>query len=114
MPGGWCVRRGSRGSPVPVIVDVGTGSGAIALSLAQEAGVRVLAIDDSAEALTVARANARATGLSDRVVFRQQDLLAGVPDSTLALVVSNPPYVRSGDIPTLGPRCQAVRADRRS
>jgi release factor glutamine methyltransferase len=87
----------------PVIADVGTGSGAIAVSLAQEAGVRVLAIDDSAEALAVAGANARALGVDDRVMVRRHDLLAGLPDAGLALVVSNPPYVRSGDIPSLAP-----------
>jgi release factor glutamine methyltransferase len=97
-PGGSQAHRG-----VPTIADVGTGSGAIALSLAQEAGVRVLAIDDSAEALEVAGANARSLGLEESVVLRQGDLLTGIPDSTLDMVVSNPPYVRSGDIPSLAP-----------
>jgi release factor glutamine methyltransferase len=98
---------GGRGgaSPVgrqaPLIADVGTGSGAIALSLAQEAGVRVMAIDDSPQALAVAAANAEALGLGGRVVFRHGDLLAGVASGSLAMVVSNPPYVRSGDIPGL-------------
>ncbi len=85
----------------PLIVDVGTGSGAIALALAQEAGVRVLAVDQSAEALAVARGNATALGFVDRVTFREGDLLAGIGDRSLALVVSNPPYVRSGDISSL-------------
>jgi release factor glutamine methyltransferase len=87
----------------PTIVDVGTGSGAIALSLVQEAGVRVLATDASREALAVARANAEALGLSDRVVFLEADLLTGIADATLDLVVSNPPYVRAGDIADLAP-----------
>ena len=87
----------------PTIVDVGTGSGAIALSLAQEAGVRVLAVDASREALAVAAANAEALGLSDRVVFHEADLLSGVAAASLDLVVSNPPYVRTGDIPGLAP-----------
>ena len=84
-------------------MDVGTGSGAIALSLAQEAGVRVLAVDASRKALAVAAANAEALGLSDRVVFREADLLSGVAPASLDLVVSNPPYVRAGDIPGLAP-----------
>ena len=88
---------------IPVIADVGTGSGAIALSLAQEAGVRVLAVDDSPAALAVAGENARSLGLDGRVVLRQGDLLAGIPESQLEMVVSNPPYVRSGDIPSLAP-----------
>jgi release factor glutamine methyltransferase len=87
----------------PTIADVGTGSGAIALSLAQEAGVRVLAIDASREALAVAGANAGALGLSDRLVLREADLLAGIADGTLDMVVSNPPYVRAGDILGLAP-----------
>jgi release factor glutamine methyltransferase len=95
---------GSLAPPeMPVIADVGTGSGAIALSLAQEAGVRVLAIDDSPAPLAVAGANARLLGLEERVMLRQGDLLTGIPDSTLHMVVSNPPYVRSGDIPSLAP-----------
>jgi release factor glutamine methyltransferase len=91
------------GAVLPTIVDVGTGSGAIALSLAQEAGVRVLAIDASREALAVAGANAEALGLSDRVVLQEADLLSGIADDTLDMVVSNPPYVRAGDIPGLAP-----------
>jgi release factor glutamine methyltransferase len=90
-------------SEIPAIADVGTGSGAIALSLAQEAGVRVLAVDDSAEALAVASDNARSLGLEERVVLRRGDLLAGIADAALDLVVSNPPYIRSGDIPSLAP-----------
>ena len=99
--------RGLPGCPTPaggpVIADVGTGSGAIALSLAQEAGVHVLAIDASEHALRVARANAVSAELGDRVVLRRADLLEGVADEALDLVVSNPPYVRSLDIPTLEP-----------
>jgi release factor-specific protein-(glutamine-N5) methyltransferase/tRNA threonylcarbamoyl adenosine modification protein (Sua5/YciO/YrdC/YwlC family) len=91
------------GTGAPTIVDVGTGSGAIALSLAQEAGVRVLAVDASREALAVAAANAEALGLSDLLELREGDLLAGVADGSLDLVVSNPPYVRAGDIPGLEP-----------
>lgn len=85
----------------PLVADVGTGSGAIALSLAQEAGVRILATDSSAAALEVATRNAVAAGLEDLVEFRQADLLAGVADGSLRLVVSNPPYVCSEDMASL-------------
>lgn len=87
----------------PLVADVGTGSGAIALSLAQEAGVRVLAIDTSPAALAVAEANAKKLGLEDSVELSLSDLLAGVSDSSLHLVVSNPPYVASDDMGTLEP-----------
>ena len=78
---------------------MGTGSGCIALSLAAERPDAVVhAIDISAEALGVARDNARRLGLCDRVVFHEGDLLAplaSAPGETgwLDLVVSNPPYV---------------------
>jgi len=85
------------------IVDAGTGSGAIALSLAQEAGVPVLAVDASREALAVAAANAEVLGLDELVEFREADLLEGVADGSLDLVLSNPPYVRSGDMAGLQP-----------
>ena len=87
----------------PLIVDAGTGSGAIALSLAQEAGLRVLAIDTSAEALAVAARNAAAMGLDELVEFEQSDLLSGLAENSLHLVVSNPPYVTSSEMETLAP-----------
>jgi release factor glutamine methyltransferase len=78
------------------VVDVGTGSGAIALALADERpDLRVLATDSSAGALAVARANAARLGLA--VEFLHGDLTAPVEGSVDA-VVSNPPYVRRGDV----------------
>jgi release factor glutamine methyltransferase len=76
------------------IVDVGTGSGAIALALANELrSAEIHATDISAEALEVARANAARHNFSPRITFHQQDLLAGLPPAEFDFVVSNPPYV---------------------
>jgi release factor glutamine methyltransferase len=81
------------------VLDVGTGSGAIALAIAQErAGVTVTGIDSSPGAVEVARANAEALGLD--VEFMIADLVVGGPYD---LVVSNPPYVRDQDWPGLAP-----------
>ena len=88
---------------VELVADVGTGSGAIALSIAQEAGLHVLATDTSRAALDVAAANAEAVGVRGLVELREADLLEGVPDHSLHLVVSNPPYVTSADFKTLAP-----------
>ena len=75
------------------VVDVGTGSGAVALALADERpDLELIGTDASAEALEVARANADRLGL--RVALRHGDLLAGVADADA--VLSNPPYVEDG------------------
>jgi release factor glutamine methyltransferase len=85
------------------IVDVGTGSGCIALALLSEReGLRAVAVDVSADALAIAAENAAAAGVADRIEFRHGDLLSPCADVKGArLVVSNPPYVRRGD-PALG------------
>ena len=85
-----------RGMKSARVVDVGTGSGCIALALASElpeAGIE--AVDISNEALEVARSNATRLQLDDRVTFSQSDLLEKYLDISAAfdLVVSNPPYV---------------------
>jgi release factor glutamine methyltransferase len=87
-------------------IDVGTGSGAIALSLASEGSFdRVVATDVSTDALVVARQNAtRLTGaLRVPVEFRQGSLLAPVQDIRAAVIVSNPPYIayeEAAELPT--------------
>ena len=86
-----------------LIADVGCGSGAIALSIAQESGSRVLATDLSPEALAVAERNRDSLGLGSLVELRASDLLEGVSDASLRLVVSNPPYIPSADIESLEP-----------
>ncbi len=83
------------------VVDVGTGSGAVALALASERpDLRVLATDVSADALAVARANAERLGLG-AVVFAQGDLLAALGE--VDAVLSNPPYVADGERAALAP-----------
>ena len=80
----------------PTIVDVGTGSGCLAITLALERPhARIIATDVSARALDVARANAEALGAVGRVDFRQVSLLDGIDHADL--VVSNPPYVAERD-----------------
>ncbi|HUO16779.1 MAG TPA: peptide chain release factor N(5)-glutamine methyltransferase [Verrucomicrobiae bacterium] len=75
------------------IVDVGTGSGCIALALAKElANAEIDATDISLAALEIARANAVRLQLEDRIHFRQSDLLAGL-NPPFDFVISNPPYV---------------------
>jgi release factor glutamine methyltransferase len=79
------------------IADLGTGSGAIALALARERPLaRVVATDASAAALDVARRNAARLGV-DNVTFAQGDWCAALAGANLDLIVSNPPYVASGD-----------------
>jgi release factor glutamine methyltransferase len=94
------------GTPRPRVVDVGTGSGCIALSLAAELpDAEIHATEISEPALAVARDNASRLRLDGRVVFHHGDLLE--PVSSLAasvdLVVSNPPYVGADELATLAP-----------
>ncbi|MBI1739856.1 MAG: peptide chain release factor N(5)-glutamine methyltransferase [Candidatus Koribacter versatilis] len=89
-------QRPRAGEPAPHvrIVDVGTGSGAIALALAKELpNAEIHATDISGEALEVARANAARHELTSRIKFHQTDLLGGLPPGEFDFVVSNPPYV---------------------
>jgi release factor glutamine methyltransferase len=82
----------------PRIVDVGTGSGAIAVALAHELPqARVTAIDVSDAALAVARENAQRNGVAERMVFAQGDLLEPVKGELFDVVASNPPYVPEED-----------------
>jgi release factor glutamine methyltransferase len=87
----------------PRVLDVGTGSGAIALAIADEhAGARVTATDTSEEALAVARENLLRTRLDERVELVHGDLVEG-PAGPFDLVVSNPPYVSPGELDSLQP-----------
>jgi release factor glutamine methyltransferase len=89
--------------PEPIVVDLGTGSGAIALSIAVEArGARVWGTDESDDALAVARANLAGLGgrAAARVQLSQGDWFDALPDGMrgqVHLVVANPPYVADGE-----------------
>lgn len=87
----------------PVIIDVGTGSGCIAVTLARELeDARVIAVDISPAALAVARRNAVRNGVEDRIEFLESDLLRGVnPSSKADFILSNPPYVAAAELPAL-------------
>ena len=87
--------RRADGHPIPLrILDIGTGSGCIALALAKELSTaEIHATDISSAALEVARANAARHQLESRVHFHQADLLEGLNLSAFDFIVSNPPYV---------------------
>jgi release factor glutamine methyltransferase len=84
--------------PAPRILDIGTGSGAIAISIAHDwSEAAITATDLSPKALAVAHENAERLGYADRIRFLQGDLLNPVADERFELIVSNPPYVPSPD-----------------
>ena len=86
------------------VLDLGTGSGAILLAvLAERPAARGLGVDVSEEALAVARENAANLGLAGRTALLRGDWTTGLEDASFDLVVSNPPYIRSDEIPMLEP-----------
>jgi release factor glutamine methyltransferase len=90
--------------PAPRILDVGTGSGCLAVTLALELpGAVAVAADLSPGALAVAAANARRHGAGGRVALVASDLTAALDLARFDLVVSNPPYVDPGEAPGLSP-----------
>lgn len=91
--------------PAPRVLDVGTGSGCIAVSVArQHTGAHVVAVDVSEDALAVARRNADRHGVADRVSFRSSDLFADLNGTApFDLILSNPPYVRAVALAELPP-----------
>lgn len=86
------------------LLDIGVGSGAILLSiLAERPAAKGLGTDVSDEALAVARDNAANLGLADRAAFLHTPWAAGLSDASFDVVMSNPPYIPSGDIDGLDP-----------
>lgn len=84
------------------VIDVGTGTGCIAVTLAAEnPSLEVMAVDISDDALALARENAQAHALEHRITFRRASLLDDVPPASLDVVVSNPPYIADGEAASL-------------
>jgi release factor glutamine methyltransferase len=90
------------------IIDLCTGSGCVAVSMAKEIGnARIFATDKSNRALAVARENARRHDVSDRIRFLEGDLYEPLEELDIRgqadIITANPPYIRSGDLPMLQP-----------
>ena len=86
----------------PVIVDIGTGTGCIAIALATELPqARFVASDASLAALTIARRNAARHHVGDRIAFRHTEVIP--PENDVEMIVSNPPYIPAGAHPSLPP-----------
>ena len=86
------------------VLDLGVGSGAILLAiLAERPAAKGLGVDVSEDALAVARENAANLGLESRTALLRGDWTRGLGDAGFDLVVSNPPYIPTGDIETLDP-----------
>lgn len=98
----WLRSRPKEGQRV---LDIGTGSGCIAVSIAALVpGCQVTATDISPEALEVAEHNAGRNQVSERVRFLEQDILHQEPDEIpFDLIISNPPYIEQSELPNLDP-----------
>lgn len=94
-----------NGVESPFIVEVGTGTAAISIACAKEiAGAKVLATDISEEALSLARENAQANGLNEKLTFAQGDLLDAVTDTAkIDCLIANLPYIPDGEKGKLQP-----------
>src|SRR5262245_48094636 len=99
-----CLRL-ARGLPAPRVLDIGTGSGNLAVAVAhQHKGAQVTAIDLSPGALAVAARNAAKHGVAGRVRFLEGDLFAPLAaGERFDFILSNPPYIAREDIPGLAP-----------
>lgn len=96
--------KGKKHAASPLLLDIGTGSGCIAVALAKELpGLRATGIDSSGEALAVARRNARRLGVARQVCFVRGDLLGPVKAGRADLIACNLPYIPSGELKTLQP-----------
>lgn len=106
-PLGW----GAPGPDHPIVLDLCTGTGAVAIALARELpGATIFATDISRRALQIARRNAETHGVADRITFLRGDLWRALegqgPGGQVDVVISNPPYIPSRVIPTLMPEVQ--------
>jgi release factor glutamine methyltransferase len=83
------------------LVDIGTGSGVLAITLAlEQPGLEVFAVDLSEDALALARENAERLGVSDRIIFRRSDLLDQM-EGPFHWIVANLPYIPTAELDTL-------------
>ncbi len=99
------VHNGDRADPncgsgrILKILDMCTGSGCIAVSLAYHyPGCLVTASDIMPDALETASGNTQRNGVADRVSFIESDLFSNIPETEFDVIVSNPPYIRTGDL----------------
>jgi release factor glutamine methyltransferase len=101
---GECLRL-AKEVATPHLLDVGTGSGCVAVTVARHhPGAQVTAVDLSPEALAVAARNAARHGVSERVRFLEGDLFAPLsPGAPFDFILSNPPYIPRGEIAGLAP-----------
>lgn len=84
------------------ILDLGTGSGAIAISLAKYIEKsQITATDISNKALVIAKKNAKANEVENQIVFLEADLFKGLPKEKYDMIISNPPYIKKEIIKTL-------------
>ena len=91
-----------KGKDSPRVLDIGTGSGCIAIAIARHhPSAQITATDVSGEALVVARKNAEGLGAGARIRFVQGDLFAPVHEEKFDLIASNPPYISADEIPKL-------------
>ncbi|MCH8327306.1 MAG: peptide chain release factor N(5)-glutamine methyltransferase [Candidatus Marinimicrobia bacterium] len=89
------------GLPPRTVLDIGTGSGCLAITAALEiAGCQVTAVDISSEALAIAKDNARTCG-AENIRFEQLDILVSRPEGAFDAVLCNPPYVADDELHTL-------------
>jgi len=93
----------------PEIIDIGTGSGVIAVTLSAElTGAWLTAVDKSQPALAVARQNAARHGVGERIQFLKSDLFSALdPEAAFDLILSNPPYIAEAEYPTLPPEVKS-------
>lgn len=90
--------RRTPGFRAPVIADICTGSGIIAIALAKQIeGCHVIATDISEDALAIAKENAATHGVTDRIEFRQGNLLDALKSDRVRYLVSNPPYISDAE-----------------